>query len=133
VFLPNTATGFGNMPATIDASGKPAVRSPEWTTSANLNYARVVGLGEWTTSATYYYNGGFSFDADNRIRQGAYSTVNLRSSLKLGMTAAPITISVFANNLTDKRVVAGVVSAVFGDYGGYTDPRTIGVEARVDF
>jgi iron complex outermembrane receptor protein len=133
VFLPNTATGFGNVPTTIDASGRRALRSPEWTVSTNLTYAHDFGLGEWTNSVTYYYNSGFFFDAGNRIEQGAYSIVNLRSSLRFVHARAPVTIAVFANNLTDKRTVMGVVSAIFGDYGGYSDPRTIGVEARVDF
>jgi hypothetical protein len=45
----------------------------------------------------------------------------------------PLTIAVFANNVTNKRAVVGVVSAVFGDYGGYNDPPTVGVEISGEF
>jgi hypothetical protein len=132
-FVPNSALGFGNELVKIDASGNQAVRSPKWTTTLNLQYSHDLDFGRWETSGTYYYNDGFFFDANNRVKQGAYSTLNLRSSLALSARTLPLTIAVFANNVTNKRAVVGVVSAVFGDYGGYNDPPTVGVEISCEF
>jgi len=132
-FVPNTALGFGNELVKIDASGNQAVRSPKWTTTLNLQYSKDLDFGRWETSGTYYYNDGFFFDANNRVKQGAYSTLNLRSSLALSAGTMPLTIAVFANNVTHKRAVVGVVSAVFGDYGGYNDPPTVDGEISAEF
>ena len=36
-------------------------------------------------------------------------------------------------DMTSEKTITGVVSSPFGDYGGYSDPRTIGVELRAAF
>jgi iron complex outermembrane receptor protein len=132
VYEPNPATGgFGNALVRRDVSGNTAVSSPRIVLSGNASYRFEIAGGETILNANIVRNSGYYFDSANRIHQPAYAQVNLRASHQIAGT--PLRVAVFADNATDKRPIAGVVGAVFGDFGQYAEPRVIGVEARIDF
>jgi iron complex outermembrane receptor protein len=132
VYLPNTETGFGNVTTSTDASGNDAIRSPDLTISAQLQYTiplRNVGTLDFT--ANYYHNSGFSFDPANLYRQSAYDLVNLRASL--GMLNDNFVVSLFGRNLTDEEILTGVAPTELVILGQYDLPRTYGVELTYSF
>lgn len=126
-FSPNPG---GNKTCTIDdASGHRMIRSPKTTLSAGVSYTVPTAGGDINADVNYYYNSGFFYEADNRLRQPAYSLVSAQLSWM-----APderYAIRLWGRNLTDESYY-GNISASLGDNGTWAPPRTYGVTVEVN-
>src|SRR3984957_16556939 len=71
-----TDTAIGSTKS-VDASGNRAERSPLLTSTAQLQWLLPISTGNISTTATYYHNSGFYFDAGDEVQQKAYNLVNL--------------------------------------------------------
>lgn len=132
VFLPDTATGFGNVATTTDASGNDAIRAPELTLSLQLQYSVPMhDIGSVDLIANYYHNSGFSFDPANLYKQKKYDLVNLRLNLRI--LQDQLMLSAFGRNLLDEEILTGVAPTNMVILGQYDLPRTYGVEVSYSF
>jgi iron complex outermembrane receptor protein len=117
-FTPGDATGF-HLP-----------RASDLTFNVGATYAKEVSFGKITASGVYSYNDGFFAQADNRLRQPAYETVNLSLGVEL---ENGLGLSVWGKNLTDSRYAVALGARGAGDFIQYADPRTFGATASIKF
>lgn len=113
---------------------------PRWSGSVSADYTLPLGGG---TDAIL--GGSLNFVSDRlsdytqRLakRLAGYATVDLRA----GVESGPLSLSLFARNLTDRRAINLVSSSGLAPsntpgvtyYASYVQPRTIGAEAAVTF
>ncbi|WP_242098558.1 TonB-dependent receptor [Sphingomonas sp. CROZ-RG-20F-R02-07] len=118
-------------------SNTPTQYASKWTGTASIDYQRPIGSG------TYKLGGGLSVLARSKYNAGAYNDprmvqpgyAQLDGHLDLLPTDGIWTLSLFARNLTDKRVLDYAVlapaqsTAIFGTYGR---ERQIGLRVSVN-
>ena len=78
-----------------------------------------------------YYNSGFPWEPNGRLREDSYFLLNAQVEL-----AAPDdrwTVTLFGRNLTDKRYFSAVQIATDGDKGATADPITYGIALGARF
>jgi len=133
---PGRAPDSPTDPTACDLSGEHPVNAPEWKSHLGLTYERPVSWGDayarFDWSWTDDYN--TSFSSDPRLKQDAYSWVNLRA----GTRWDNYEISVWVDNLLDETVVNfdAVLNVYSGDgsYQSYIQaPRSYGVTFRANF
>ncbi|MBR9908731.1 MAG: TonB-dependent receptor [Gammaproteobacteria bacterium] len=128
----NTPTGFGgNLQASADASGNDVIRTPEFTLSIGADYAWYTSSGEIAASVHYYYNDGFYWEPENRLRQDAYEIVNLE--LAWSNPEETWQARVYAKNLLDEEYSYYSNSSQAGDAISAAPPRTFGVALGYNF
>jgi iron complex outermembrane recepter protein len=66
----------GNTQSVGNATGFDTVRTPKGTASASADYRVPMPTGNLDFIVSYYYNSGFAWDPDNRVRQPSYDVVN---------------------------------------------------------
>lgn len=130
IFIP---TGFGDIPTPgVNISGNRLIRAPEFSGNVALNYRVDTALGRIGAYASLYYSSGHAMEASNRIRQGAYETVDAELSLEPAGIEG-LRLVVWGKNLTDEAYYATLIQSPFGDGATYSDPRTFGVRAEFKF
>lgn len=127
--LPLTPAGL--TLAIFDASGERMVRTPKLTATATLANSGDVEWGRLDASATLYYSSAYSHDFLQRVRTGAYATMNARVALT--PTGSPFTIALFGKNLTNKAFVDGAVPNSGADSVHFGNPRQVGVSVAYAF
>jgi iron complex outermembrane receptor protein len=70
----------GNVTSSGDATGFATVRSPKFTANVSASYRMPIAVGRLDLSMTYYYNDGFAWDPDNRLRQAHYNLLSASAS-----------------------------------------------------
>lgn len=125
------APGGGNIQTTGDITGRDMVRAAPLTFSVDGTYRLPVAAGSMVLSAAYYYNDGFYWEPDNRIKQDSYSIVNA-SLMRYGQEEK-WGVGVFCNNCTDTKYFSQVSGAALGDLASPASPATYGVLARFKF
>ena len=123
--------GGGNTAVIIDASGHRMTRVPEVTASLSMDYTFRAFSGDLNMSGNIYYNGGYNWGVDDRIKQDAYTTIN--GQVSCTTADGQYKIALWGQNLTDSDHLATVSSAVLGDQGAYSRPRTFGVRLTSNF
>ena len=124
------ATGGATVIA-IDATGKRIPQSQKVAGTLAADYETPVSFGKIHLNATANYNGAFFYEADNFIRQPAYTIVN--TSVAWTSTDNHYSVSVWARNLADEKVLTNASSQVIGypvSYGG--PPRTFGITGKIN-
>ena len=125
-------------PGACDLSGEHPVNAPEWKTHLGLQYDQPVSWGELFTRADWSWTSEYntSFSADPRLKQDAYSWVNLRA----GTRWKNYEVAFWVDNVTDETVVN--LDAVVTLYASPRDgsyqsllqnPRSYGVTFRVNY
>ena len=76
-------------------------------------------------AGTVYYNGGYYFDPQNRVRQDAYALVNASVNWRPGDEG--LELRLWARNLTAAKYITSASSATVGDEYYPGTPRTYGV------
>jgi iron complex outermembrane receptor protein len=110
----------------IDATGKNLPRAPELTLNLGLEYRLPTPVGEVGFDTNYYYNGGFYWEPDNRLKQGAYQLVN--AGVSWTSRSKAFGLRLWADNLFSEQYLAYVTSASGGpDVGAAGAPRTFGI------
>jgi iron complex outermembrane receptor protein len=126
-------TGFGgNFDSSIDASGLRMIRAPKFTGNVSADYRLETGSGEFGAFASLYYNAGFKWDVNGRIREGAYANVDAELSFKPAAING-LRLVLWGRNLTDRDIKQSVLSTAFADGVSYAAPRTFGARAEFTF
>ena len=125
-----TITPIGSTKS-VDATGNRAERAPVLTSNVRLRWLVPTAIGDVTSTATWYHNSGFFFDAGDEIQQKMYNIFNL--NLQLSPPGKRWTVSAWANNLFNKTVIAGISSSPYVVGADYNDPRLFGLSASIHF
>lgn len=117
---------------TADLSGNKTLITPPVTGDLNVSYKWSTAKGDVQPSVTVVYNNGFFWQADNRLRQPAYTLLN--ASLLWTDPTGRYDIRLWAKNLTDSvYYVARLGAAGLGDVQEQAAPRTYGVTLSAHF
>lgn len=115
----------------VDASGKREERSPLLTSTAQLRWLLPIGSGNVATTASYYHNSGFYFDAANEFRQKSYNLANLY--IQYAPQGNRWSVAAWINNAFNATVLGGVATSPYVVGAFYNDPRLFGMSASVHF
>lgn len=124
-----------NGGATVFAGNATGNRLPlaqKLSATAALDYNRDVGQGAINFNLTANYNSGYYFEADNFLRQGAYTVLN--SSVQWSPSNSNFSVGIFGRNLLNEHVITQATSQAAGypvTYG--FAPRTYGVQLQAKF
>jgi iron complex outermembrane receptor protein len=130
VLLPGPRTG-GFVTCFGDVSGNETPNAPDFTASVGASYRWTLNQGGMLrVSALYSYNDGFVFESDNIARQGSYDLVN--ASIEYRPTEN-YGIELWGRNLTDKYYAVQKITTGTGVTTAVGEPRTYGVNFKVDF
>jgi iron complex outermembrane receptor protein len=130
VMLVPKPTG-GNVQVNGDASGNQLIRSPKVTANVAANYVIPVGTGAVTVNGTASYTSRFFWNASNRLSQPGYVLVNSSIAWRIGGT--PMTVTLWARNLTNKLYGIFSVDTTAADAIAYGRPRSVGGTLGFDF
>jgi iron complex outermembrane receptor protein len=125
------AAPCGNLSAFIDASGKPLIRAPKFTGNLMATYRMPAFSGELQLSANGYWNSGFSWEPNNRVRQSAYSL--LGANVAWEPSSAKYRLSAFVKNITDENYMISETDAASGDGIAWGPPRWYGAQVEFHF
>lgn len=115
-----------------DLSGKRLVNTPSATVGASLQYRRPLDPLPFALllRGDYELVGGHYFDPENRLRQDAFSLLNLR----VGLENERVSASLFVRNALDTRYRAYGFTDSFGhDVAIAGDRRLVGAVLKVKF
>jgi iron complex outermembrane receptor protein len=125
-------TGFGNTAEQMNVSGNPLMRTAKWTFNGSLDYRKTIAAGEFELFTNATYNSGYSFDVNNRVRQGAYTLIDGEISFApSGLPGSRFVI--WGKNLSNRAILQSVLESQLGDAGSYAPPRAFGVRAEYKF
>jgi iron complex outermembrane receptor protein len=115
----------GDLSSSFDATGKTAVRSPDFVGNFTVDYRYTLLQGTVDFSAGDYYNSGFYWNPDNRVKQTAYNLVN--SSLTWTAPKQIWDVRVWGKNLLSRRYYSFETDQSFGDDASPAAPLTFGI------
>ncbi|MGD0493856.1 MAG: TonB-dependent receptor [Steroidobacteraceae bacterium] len=121
----------GNTQRSGNATGFDTVRTPKGTATASADYRVPMGTGNLNFAVSYYYNSGFAWDPDNRLRQPSYDVVNASvewSALKNGWG-----IRLWGRNLTGEYYCVFETATTLLDSCAPASPRTYGITLSAHF
>jgi iron complex outermembrane receptor protein len=130
LFAPNPQLGCpgqltGNCSLKTDASGNPAILTPEWAGNIGLEYLIPSSLGDFTVSGNYAYTGKIFWLPDDRLSQPGYSMAT--AALMWRDVTRRYSARLWVNNLLDAKYYIYENEKVAGDVGSPGAPRTVGV------
>ena len=127
------ATGTGNvLTLPQDLSGKPLLRSPEWSGSVSANYQTDIEAGRIGVYASLYFTDSFVLESTNRIVVDGYETLDAELSFAPNALEG-LRLVAWGKNLTNKAYLNQAVVSTFADSVSYAAPRTFGVRAEYAF
>lgn len=115
-----------------NANGKNIETVPAWTVNLTPAYRFNNSQGSFLLSTTLYHSDGWYSAPDNRLKQGAYST------LAAGIDWSPsfynaLTVKLWGRNLTNTVYALQLEESSYGDNRDTAPGRTFGATLRVDF
>jgi len=124
--VPRDAPDGGNLQIlNVDHSGNTLLRAPKFTSSMSGSYFWPIEFGDISATVSYYYNDGFYWDADNRVKEGAYGL--LSAELKWMSPSEKYGIRLNGANLTDTEYASSALPNSNGDLYSPTAPRTFSI------
>jgi iron complex outermembrane receptor protein len=124
--LPGPRTG-GDTNCVINASGNQMIRAPDFTAPISATYRWDTSFGNISPTLSYYYNSGYPFEPDNRLRQPAYSLVN--ANLAWTLPDDRYQVSLWGRNLSNTHYYVNMISSV-GDVYTAAAPLTFGISLK---
>jgi iron complex outermembrane receptor protein len=125
--------GEESVSSGVNVEGNKIPNTPDYTTSAGIQYSRVLGSATLMGRADAVFHGSFQYDDRNTLAQEAYSLVNLR----LALTGRYLMGELVVRNAFDTRYIplafpypSFAPSGFIGEMGA---PRTFSVSAGVKF
>lgn len=114
-----------------DATGKRLPQAQNFVGTLSGDYETPVSFGSLHFNATASYNGDYFFEADNFLRQPAYVLAN--TSLSWTSLSKQYTVTLWARNLADERVISNATSQAIGYPTSYLaqPPRSFGITGKV--
>ncbi|WP_342806338.1 TonB-dependent receptor [Alteromonas sp. M12] len=127
-----TPTGIGgNVTGVMDATGNKLIRTPDYTINIGADYTVFTDTGEVSANLTYYYNDGFYWEAENRLKQESYQIINALVSWTSKDEVWGV--KVYGKNLLDEEYSYYSNSAQVGDAISAAPPRTFGIALLYNF
>jgi iron complex outermembrane receptor protein len=122
--VPRTVAPYGNSngPA-INAAGNHLTRAPNFTGNIGATVTIPAKTGEFRINTNYAYNGGFYWEASNRVRQNAYGLLNAEIAYS---PDDRWTVKLWGRNITATKYYSFVDATPFGDRGRVGAPVTYG-------
>lgn len=132
---PGMSTGAptGGLTTCIgSAKGNDTPLAPEYAGNLGATYTLAMGsAGEMEFSVLYTYNDGYYFEADNRLEQPDFSTVNASISYRPTPNWA---VELWGRNLDDETYyVQKLALSSLGDNGIPAAPRTYGLNLKYTY
>jgi iron complex outermembrane recepter protein len=124
VSLIGSAVG-GNTQSIGDATGFDTVRTPKGMANISGTYRWPVSRGNFNSVLSYYYNSGFAWDPDNRLRQSSYDVLN--ASVDWSAASNAWGVRLWGRNLTGTRYCVYETEQTLLDSCSPAPPRTYGV------
>ena len=121
----------GDLPSSFDAAGKTTVRSPDFVGNVTASYELPVSIGSFDVVTGAYYNSGFYWNPDDRIKQPAYTLVN--ASATWSAPKADWDVRLWGKNLTSRRYYSYETDQEFGDDASPAPPLTYGISVGYHF
>ena len=124
------SNGLGVM-RFFDATGNKLQRTPGSTVNFGANYSWLTSVGELGAGVNVYYNGGFYWDPENRLKQKAYTLAD--ASLRWHSSKNGLQVQLWTKNVFDKEYYSYVTSSNGSpDTGAPGAPRTFGITFAYD-
>lgn len=122
--LPPAGRASG-VAGSCDLSGNQLLRTPKATFTVGFDYSVNTNIGKFELSSTYYFNGGFYWEAENRLKQKSYGLL----SSQLGWSPDDRwRVRLWGKNLLGKRYSSfSTSSGALGDFYSPGEPRTYGL------
>jgi len=124
-------TTGGDLPGSFDAAGKTTVRSPDFVGNVTASYVIPASIGSFDFVAGGYYNSGFYWNPDDRIKQPVYTLVN--ASVTWTAPKADWDVRLWGKNLTGRRYYSYETDQEFGDDASPAPPLTYGISIGYHF
>lgn len=134
-YMPSRVVGPDTI--TLDFSGRPLARSPEWTGNIGVNYTWYMESG-----ANIVFDAGTRFSSSYELpdlanliayRQPSYTKTDI--SVRFNAPNDAFYVGAYIENLEDEVVLtsAGFGNAGFDGTAVFADPRTYGIRAGFEF
>lgn len=121
----------GNTQSKGNATGFDTVRTPKGTVTASADYRVPVPGGNLNFVVSDYYNSGFAWDPDNRLRQPRYNVVN--ASVDWNALNNAWGVRLWGRNLAGEHYCAFETATTLLDSCAPAPPRTYGVTLSAHF
>ena len=115
----------GNTQTVGDATGFDTVRTPKATASVSADYRVSMAAGSIDLVISDYYNSGFAWDPDNRLRQSSYDVLN--TSVEWRSQTNAWDVRVWGRNLASRQYCAYETATALADSCSPAPPRTYGI------
>lgn len=133
-YIPQPLPTGGNVPITpFDATGNELSNAPDVSGNVRFDYDVLSNpaFGDVTMTGNFSYYTRFYFEADNRLGQGAYGILN--SAVSWRSAGEHYGVTLWANNLLDKRYLGEAAGLTTGDIVSPGAPRTYGIRFWMGF
>jgi iron complex outermembrane receptor protein len=135
-----------NTTSTQDWSDKVMVRAPAWTANIHASYTFPLLSGTMTLTAAVSYSAKYipnnpstfvtttappNTSTKQRFWTSGYALVNLQASWL--DPSQHYKLTAYVNNVTDERYLITNSGSTFGSYRQWSEPRTVGVRAGLEF
>jgi iron complex outermembrane recepter protein len=131
VLNPNGTAHFPEDTFTASAIGNALPYSPAWTATLGADYKITTADGLITLNVTDSYNGGFFYEADNILKQGAFHLLNTSATWQ--SPNGHYKVRAYVNNILNKAIASQDATAPFGFADYSNPPRIIGARFEVAF
>jgi iron complex outermembrane receptor protein len=108
-----------------NATGFDTVRTPEETATVSAVYRVPVLNGNVNFALSDYYNSGFAWDPENRLRQSSYDVLN--ASVEWSAPKNAWGVRLWGRNLTGAHYCAFETATTLNDQCAPAPPRTYGI------
>jgi iron complex outermembrane receptor protein len=117
--------GGGNTTVVGSATGFATPHSPDYSGNIGGEYKVTTASGDVIGALNYSYSSSFAWDADNRLKQPAYSLLN--GSVRWVSVNTKWEVTAWAKNITGTEYSIYTTANVVGDEESPAPPRTFGV------
>ncbi len=122
---PNGEPTGGDTASEGNASGHDTVRTPRETATASATFRVPTPTGSLSFAVSAYYNSGFAWDPDNRLRQSSYDVVN--TSIEWSSAHSAWGIRLWGRNMTGAQYCSFEAAMALLDACSPAPPRTYGI------
>jgi iron complex outermembrane receptor protein len=128
---PSGVSVGGNTQSVGDATGFDTVRTPKGTANFSVAYRVPAPRGNLSFVVSDYYNSGFSWDPDNRLRQSSFEVVS--ASVEWNAPKNGWSVRLEGSNLTGTHYCAYATGQTLLNSCAPAPPRTYGMTLSANF
>jgi iron complex outermembrane receptor protein len=125
--FPNATESLISGTSSVDISGQPMERTPEYTGTVYGNYEHQLGVGRLALNASYYRTSNYRLDPPGDYNQSSYGVLNARATYTF--PGDRFSVSALGSNITDTKYTASILPFTpFAILQQWASPATWGVE-----